>query len=78
MYSHRDNCYDDYFYFIKNIYNLYIDYLISDFYVGDNRGGFTKSFEKDIFAETGIVFDLNETFVSNWLKKLKKNSLIKA
>lgn len=32
MYSHRDNCYDDYFYFIKNIYNLYIDYLISDFY----------------------------------------------
>lgn len=39
-------------------------YLIENFSVGDNRGGFTKYFEKDIYAEAGIVFQLNETFAS--------------
>lgn len=39
-------------------------YLIDNFYVGDNRGGFTKCFEKDIYAKAGIVFKLNETFAS--------------
>lgn len=39
-------------------------YLINSFYVGDNRGSFTKNFEKDIFAKAGINFHLNETFVS--------------
>lgn len=39
-------------------------YLIDNFYVGDNRGGFTKCFEKDIYANAGIDFQLNETFAS--------------
>ena len=33
-------------------------YLISNFYADDNRGGFTKSFEKDIYKEAGIEFQL--------------------
>lgn len=39
-------------------------YLIDNFFVGDNRGGFTKCFEKDIYAKAGIEFSLNETFAS--------------
>lgn len=39
-------------------------YLISNFYAGDKRGGFIKCFEKEIYAEAGIKFDLNETFAS--------------
>lgn len=39
-------------------------YLIHNFFAGDSRGGFTKSFEKDMFLEAGIEFALNETFVS--------------
>ncbi len=39
-------------------------YLISNFYAGDNRGSFTKNFEEDIFAASGIAFHLNESFVS--------------
>lgn len=39
-------------------------YLISNFSVGDNRGGFTKCFEKDIYRAGGIEFQLNETFAS--------------
>ncbi len=39
-------------------------YLISNFYAGDNRGGFTKTFEKDIYSDAGIDFNLNETFAS--------------
>lgn len=39
-------------------------YLIENFSVGDNRGGFTKCFEKDIYANAGIKFQLNETFAS--------------
>lgn len=38
--------------------------LIENFSVGDNRGGFTKCYEKDIFADAGIDFQLNETFAS--------------
>lgn len=45
-------------------------YLINDFYVGDNRGGFTKSFEKDIYADAGIDFSLNETFSSRSVKNV--------
>ncbi len=39
-------------------------YRINNFSVGDRRGGFTKCFEKDIYAAAGIEFKLNETFVS--------------
>lgn len=39
-------------------------YLIHNFHVGDNRGGFTKVFEKDIYKDGGIEFSLNETFTS--------------
>jgi len=39
-------------------------YRIENFSVGDNRGGFTKCFEKDIYSAGGIEFSLNETFVS--------------
>lgn len=45
-------------------------YLISNFYVGDNRGSFTKSFEKNIFKEEGIDFQLNETFSSRSMKNV--------
>ena len=45
-------------------------YLISNFYAGDNRGGFTKSFEKDIYREVGIEFQLNETFASQSMKNV--------
>lgn len=45
---------------------LYLDgaFCISNFSVGDNRGGFTKCFEKDIYKDGGIDFQLNETFAS--------------
>ena len=39
-------------------------YLINNFYVGDNRGGFTKCFEKDIYKKAGLDFHLSETFLS--------------
>ncbi len=39
-------------------------YLIHTFTAGDARGGFTKSFEMDIYKNAGIDFHLNETFVS--------------
>ena len=45
-------------------------YLISNFYAGDNRGGFTKSFEKDIYKAAGIEFQLNETFASRSMKNV--------
>ena len=45
-------------------------YLISNFYAGDNRGGFTKTFEKDIYRAAGIEFQLNETFASRSMKNV--------
>lgn len=45
-------------------------YLIHNFHVGDNRGGFTKCFEKDIYKEGGIEFNLNETFASTSSKNV--------
>lgn len=45
-------------------------YLIGNFYAGDNRGGFTKCFEKDIYREAGIEFQLNETFASRSMKNV--------
>lgn len=39
-------------------------YLIEYFSAGDNRGGFSKSYEKNIYKEAGIDFSLNETFIS--------------
>ena len=45
-------------------------YLISNFYAGDNRGGFTKCFEKDIYKGANIEFKLNETFVSRSSKNV--------
>lgn len=45
-------------------------FLIENFFVGDNRGGFTKNFEKDIFIDAGIEFQLNETFVSVSMKNV--------
>lgn len=45
-------------------------YLINNFYVGDNRGGFSKCYEKDIYKKSGIKFHLNETFVSYSMKNV--------
>ena len=45
-------------------------YVIDDFYVGDNRGGFTKCFEKDVYLENGIEFRLNESFISRSQKNV--------
>lgn len=39
-------------------------FLIDYFSVGDNRGSFSKLFEKTIYNESGIPFKLDETFVS--------------
>lgn len=39
-------------------------FCIDNFFAGDNRGGFTKCFEKDIYKDGGIDFQLNETFAS--------------
>lgn len=39
-------------------------YLIENFYVGDKRGCFSKCFEKNIFREHGIEFNVDETFMS--------------
>lgn len=45
-------------------------YVIDDFYVGDNRGGVTKCFEKDVYLENGIEFRLNESFISRSQKNV--------
>lgn len=45
-------------------------YLIHNFYAGDNRGGFTKNFEKSIYASVGIDFTLDETFLSRSMKNV--------
>lgn len=45
-------------------------FLIENFSVGDNRGGFTKCFEKDIYEKAGISFQLNETFASTSAKNV--------
>lgn len=45
-------------------------YLVTNFSVGDNRGGFTKYFEKDIYQDAGIKFHLNETFISRSMKNV--------
>lgn len=45
-------------------------YCISNFYAGDDRGGFTKTFEKDIYKDMGIEFQLNETFASRSMKNV--------
>lgn len=45
-------------------------YLISNFYAGDNRGSFTKCFEKDVYKSGGIEFQLNETFASRSMKNV--------
>ncbi len=39
-------------------------YLINDFYAGDERGSFTKIFEKDFYLTEDIHFSLNEVFSS--------------
>ena len=39
-------------------------FLIENFHSGDNRGGFTKCFEKGIYKQAGIDMSLYETFVS--------------
>lgn len=45
-------------------------YLIESFHSGDLRGGFAKTFEKDVFEEAGIAFSLNETFISKSTKNV--------
>lgn len=45
-------------------------YLIRDFFAGDNRGNFTKCFEKSIFKDAGIDFQLDETFFSCSVKNV--------
>ena len=45
-------------------------YLIECFSVGDRRGGFVKSFEKEIFKTNGIEFTVDETFLSTSAKNV--------
>lgn len=37
---------------------------IKNFYSTDNRGKFTKCYEKDIYSKAGIEFNVHETFIS--------------
>lgn len=39
-------------------------WVIDCFYAGDQRGGFVKCFEQDLFEQAGIPFSLSETFAS--------------
>lgn len=39
-------------------------YEIENYSMGDERGRFTKCFEKNIYAKAGIPFEAHETFVS--------------
>lgn len=39
-------------------------YAIINFYHHDNRGSFIKSYDREIYEEAGILFNMNETFVS--------------
>lgn len=50
--------------------NLRGAYLIRSFYADDQRGEFTKCFEKDIYAQAGIDFRLSETFTSCSVKNV--------
>ena len=52
-------------------------YLISGFYIGDDRGSFTKNFEKDIFAKAGIEFRLSESFFSCSAKNVIRGLIFK-
>ena len=45
-------------------------YLISNFHAEDNRGTFSKRFERDIYKEAGIQFELNETCASRSMKNV--------
>ena len=39
-------------------------WLIKNFHAGDNRGGFTKIFERGIFLSHGVTFTADEVFAS--------------
>ena len=45
-------------------------FLVSCFFAGDERGGFTKSFEHDIFKKAGIDFHVSEIFSSCSMKNV--------
>lgn len=45
-------------------------YLIRHSYSNDNRGTFVKNYERDKFAEAGIEFKLNESFISCSMKNV--------
>lgn len=45
-------------------------FVIQNFFSGDNRGGFTKNFERDIYYENGISFTLSESFLSVSMKNV--------
>lgn len=50
------------FYFSET--NLKDAYIIQCMHSGDNRGGFTKLFEKEKFEKGGMKFELSESFLS--------------
>lgn len=45
-------------------------YLIHNFYVGDNRGWFAKTFEKEFLKESHMDFNVDETFLSKSQKNV--------
>lgn len=48
-------------------------YLINPFYAADNRGGFIKDFNVDVFKQNGIHHDLKEVFYT-----ISKKGVIRA
>lgn len=45
-------------------------YYFECFHKGDNRGSFSKTFEKNVFATAGIRFEITETFSSKSAKNV--------
>ena len=45
-------------------------WLIKNFHAGDNRGGFTKIFERGIFLSHGVTFTADEVFASDSTKNV--------
>ena len=50
--------------FVFSATNLKDAYVVRCIHSGDNRGGFTKFFEKAKFTNNGLKFELSESFLS--------------
>lgn len=56
--------------FVFDKLSLEGSFVIRNFFSADNRGGFTKNFERDVYRENGIPFTLSESFYSVSMKNV--------